>query len=149
MNYCGLVEAPLAICFHVPGLPVGKGRPRISTRGGVIRSFTPSKTVAFESRVAFAAEKAMAGLDLIAGPVSMTLNVALPIAQSWSLKKKKSALSGDLKPCSRPDLDNVAKAISDACNGIVYRDDAQIAVLKATKEYAEIPGCFVTVEELS
>jgi Holliday junction resolvase RusA-like endonuclease len=134
--------------FHVPGIPVAKGRARISTRGGKVRSFTPPKTVAFEGLVALAAERAMEGADPLSGPVSLTLFVQLPIAQSWSLKKKTAALAGDISPCGRPDIDNYVKSIADGGNGILWNDDGQITMLLATKRYAEIPGVHVEVQAL-
>jgi Holliday junction resolvase RusA-like endonuclease len=138
-----------AIAFTVPGMPIGKGRPRISTRGGFARAYTPAKTVAFESLVAVKAEQAMEGRDLIEGPVAMTLNISLPVAQSWSGKKKAAALAGTLRPCGRPDIDNFTKAIADGCNGVVYRDDSQIVLLNAAKRYAETPGVFVEVRSIT
>jgi Holliday junction resolvase RusA-like endonuclease len=134
--------------FHVPGIPVAKGRARISTRGGKVRSFTPPKTVAFEGLVALAAERAMEGADPLTGPVSLTLFVQLPIAQSWSLKKKAAALAGDISPCGRPDIDNYVKSIADGGNGILWNDDGQITMLLATKRYAEVPGVHVEVQSL-
>lgn len=136
------------ICFHVPGIPVAKGRARITTRGGKVRSFTPPKTVAFEGMVALAAQRAMEGADPLQGPVSLTLFVELPVPQSWSLKKKARALAGEVQPCGRPDLDNYVKAISDGGNGIVWNDDAQITMLLATKRYALQPGVNVEVQTL-
>jgi Holliday junction resolvase RusA-like endonuclease len=144
----GMPQEPRVIEFHVPGIPVAKGRARISTRGGKIRSFTPPKTVAFEGLVALAAERAMEGADPLSGPVSLSLFVRLPIAQSWSMKKKLAALSGDLSPCGRPDIDNYVKAIADGGNGILWNDDGQITVLLATKRYAEVPGVHVEVQTL-
>jgi Holliday junction resolvase RusA-like endonuclease len=139
---------PQPISFHVPGVPVAKGRPRITTRGGKVRSFTPAKTVAFEGLVSLAAERAMEGTDPLAGPVHLVLYVQLPIPQSWSGKKKLAALSGALQPCSRPDLDNYIKAAADGGNGILWRDDSQIVLLTATKRYAEVPGLDVEVMPL-
>lgn len=136
------------IRFHVPGIPVAKGRARITTRGGKIRSFTPPKTVAFEGLVALAAERAMDGSDPLSGPVSLTLFVELPIAQSWSLRKKAAARSCDLSPTSRPDLDNYVKAICDGGNGVLWNDDAQIVMLLATKRYSARPGVHVEVQTL-
>jgi Holliday junction resolvase RusA-like endonuclease len=144
----GMPQEPRVIEFHVPGIPVAKGRARISTRGGKIRSFTPPKTVAFEGLVALAAERAMEGADPLSGPVSLSLFVQLPIAQSWSMKKKLAALSGDLSPCGRPDIDNYVKAIADGGNGILWNDDGQITMLLATKRYAEVPGVHVEVQTL-
>ena len=45
-----------------------------------------------------------------------------------------------------PDVDNVVKAISDAMNGVVYRDDGQVATVDAVKLYAAAgAGGFVEV----
>ena len=45
------------IKFSVPGAPVGKGRPKISSRGGKFaRMYTPEKTASYENLVALAAE---------------------------------------------------------------------------------------------
>jgi Holliday junction resolvase RusA-like endonuclease len=139
---------PKPITFHVPGVPVAKARARITTRGGKVRSFTPPKTVAFEGLVALAAEKAMEGADPLSGPVSLTLFVELPVPQSWSLKKKRAALEGELQPCGRPDLDNYIKSVSDGGNGILWNDDSQVTMLLATKRYAVQPGVHVEVQTL-
>lgn len=120
----------------------------MTTRGGKIRSFTPHKTVAFEGLVALAAERAMAGDDPLTGPVELSLFVELPIPQSWSLKKKSAALNGDVQPCGRPDLDNYIKAISDGGNGVLWNDDSQVTLLRASKRYATQPGVHVEVTAL-
>jgi Holliday junction resolvase RusA-like endonuclease len=136
------------ITFHVPGVPVAKGRARITTRGGKVRSFTPHKTVAFEGLVALAAERAMEGADPLSGPVSLTLFVELPVPQSWSLKKKAAALNGAVQPCGRPDLDNYIKAVADGGNGVLWNDDAQVTEMTARKRYAVQPGVHVEVRAL-
>lgn len=42
-------------------------------------------------------------------------------------------------PSVRPDIDNYAKLVLDACNGILYRDDALICDLNLTLRYASHP----------
>jgi Holliday junction resolvase RusA-like endonuclease len=54
------------------------------------------------------------------------VSAVLPIPSSWSAKKQQLAVAGEILPTGRPDLDNVAKAVKDALNGVVYRDDAMI-----------------------
>lgn len=44
--------------------------------------------------------------------------------------------------CS-PDLDNVAKSVCDALNGVAYFDDAQICKLSIHKYYAKAPKIIV------
>ena len=42
-----------------------------------------------------------------------------------------------LLPETRPDLDNYVKTLKDACNGVLWRDDAQIVDLHAYKRYGD------------
>ena len=46
---------------------------------------------------------------------------------------------------ARPDLDNFLKAVLDACNGIVFFDDAQITEINARKIYGIAPKTVLTV----
>ena len=40
-----------SISFNIPGEPQGKGRPRFSTRGGFVKTYTPEKTASYENFV--------------------------------------------------------------------------------------------------
>lgn len=53
--------------------------------------------------------------------------------------KKLRAIAGYILPAKKPDLDNLAKAALDACNGIIWRDDALICSLLVKKRYAANP----------
>ena len=70
---------------------------------------------------------------------------------SWS-KKKKAAAYGTERPFNlhtmKPDLDNIAKAVCDGCNGVLYLDDCQIVHLHASKIYDPTPRTLVIVKEL-
>lgn len=131
------------IHFFVPGQPVGKGRPRIGKVGQHARMFTPSKTVAYEGLIAHAAMAAMAGAPLFEGPVGCELTIHCAVPQSWSGKKQRSALASEILPTSKPDIDNVVKAIFDGCNGVLWRDDVLVVELAVSKRYAATPGVYV------
>lgn len=137
------------IRFTVPGTPVAKGRPRITTRGGQARAYTPAKTVAYEGLVALAAQDAMAGRPLIQGPVYLILTARFAIPKSWNNRDRAAAATGNVWHVSRPDGDNIAKAVGDALNGVVWGDDSQVALCKTMKVYAETPGLDVEVEPLA
>jgi len=52
-------------------------------------------------------------------------------------------LSGVLSPTSRPDIDNLAKGVLDGLSGILWKDDALVVRLVASKrfdleEYVEV-----------
>ena len=135
--------------FFVPGAPIGKGRPRAARRGAGVVMFTPEKTAGYEALVAAAASNAMraeAG-PLFTGPLEAVLEMRIPIPASWSKAHKAAALAGIELPTSKPDIDNVAKAILDACNCVVFRDDAQVVMLVATKAFSDEPGVRVVIRE--
>lgn len=135
--------------FTIPGAVVGKGRPRVTTIGGFARMYTPEKTAAYEGLVAHAAHAAMAGRALIEGPVRIELMIVCAVPASWSQKKQRMALRGELIPTTKPDADNVVKAICDGCDGVVWRDDVQAADGAWSKRYGATPGVVVTITPLA
>lgn len=135
----------MTIHFRVPGQPVGKGRPRIGKVRNHARMFTPEKTVNYENLVAYAAQTAMAGSALFEGAVGLDLRIECQIPASWSGKKQRAAAADEVLPTTKPDVDNIVKAICDALNGVVWKDDVQVVDLAVTKRYALVPGVEVMV----
>lgn len=137
--------------FEVHGEPVPKGRARAALRGGRIGHYTPGKTVAYEAMVRRVAMGVMenAGLLVMANigfSVEIRAWFAPPV--SWSAKKRQEALSGVLMHMVKPDADNVAKAVLDGLNGVVWRDDCQVCDLRVSKGYREAAMVEVVVEWL-
>lgn len=128
--------------FTVPGVPCGKGRPRFVKATG--RTYTPAKTVSYEASIAEAAADVMDGATPITAPVGVKVQAVFPIPASWPKKKKEAARWHT----SKPDGDNIAKAIGDALNGVVWKDDSQIARMAISKVYGDVPGLHVFVEAL-
>jgi len=134
-----------AVVFVIPGLPVGKGRPRFVRQGAFVRTFTPEKTASYENLVKVKAEEAMRGRAIIEGAVSVAISLYVTPPASWSQKKKREALAGDVYPISKPDVDNVIKGIFDAMNEIVWRDDKQVVDIVVKKRYFEMACARVMV----
>ncbi len=135
--------------FEVPGTPVGKGRPKVSTRGGKFaRMYTPEKTASYEGLIALSARQAMGGRPLIDGPVDVSLMIRLAVPASWSKKKQAAALAGQVLPTKKPDADNVLNAVFDGMNGVVWVDDVQACGVVLRKRYAETPGVTVVVRKM-
>lgn len=128
----------ITIC--IPGEPVGKGRPRVSTIGGHARMFTPAKTKSYENHVKEEALASMRGMEPLSGAVALHLELYLGVPASYPKGKRAKCLSGEIRPTKKPDIDNVVKAICDAFNGAVWIDDVQVVDLHVTKRYAE-EGC--------
>jgi Holliday junction resolvase RusA-like endonuclease len=131
--------------FIVPGEPQGKGRPRF----GNGRTYTPAKTVAYEQLIARTAAEAMRHLpyELTALPCYVRVDVYKGVPKSWTQAKRARALDA-LEIPGKPDLDNVAKGVLDALNGVAYVDDTQVVRLLVQKQYSLEPRLVVTVKEL-
>lgn len=146
------------ITFFVPGVPVGKQRARSSTRittgangkaKAATRHYTPAETVNYEALVSWTAKKAFGPLPLIAGPVDIELRIFLPVPASWPKRRRELALAGLVLPTVKPDVDNIEKAICDALNKVVWKDDAQVCDVVKSKRYSEQPGVRVTVKPIA
>ena len=124
------------------GEPTGKGRPRFSRATG--RAFTPQTTATYESALRYAGYKAMNGALPLEGPLTIEIGAFVPVPKSWSKKKAAAALSGELRPTSKPDRDNLAKMV-DALNEVVWRDDSQIVDWTIRKFYSDRPRLEVVV----
>ena len=135
----------MVVMFTVPGQPIGKGRPRIGKVGQHARMFTPAKTASYEGLVAHAAQVAMAGRPLLEVPVTVAMRIECQVPASWSAKKQRMALAGEIRPGTKPDADNVIKAIFDGLNAVLWRDDALVCELHMRKLYAAVPCVRVEV----
>lgn len=131
----------MMITLNIDAEPVAKGRAR-STRGGV--HYTPEKTREFEALIKRHA--LAAGATPIDGPLCLMVSFYSAIPKSWSKKRRDEALaSGGICKTSRPDLDNLVKAVQDGLNGVLWNDDAQIVDIRARKRYAEKSSIHIVV----
>lgn len=140
------------LTFFIPGEPVGKGRPIVGKAFGK-RGFptlrTPEKTMNYEGMVAMLAHQAMKGMPMLRGPLELSFAATTLYPESWSAKRKAANEYTPEYSTKKPDLDNIAKALGDGMNGVVYADDVQIAQYGATRKiYGATPGCWVRVREL-
>ena len=81
-------------------------------------------------------------------PLRAKIEVYKLIPKSFSKTLKMRAITGELRPLTKPDCDNISKNILDALNGIVYPDDRQIVELLVKKYYSEKEFVKVTIEEV-
>lgn len=131
---------PVTIVFDGP--PRAQARARFG-RG---RAFTAPATRQFQNSFGWQARAAMIGRQPIAGAVALTVRFELKVPRSWSERKRTDAIIGLIPPISRPDLDNFLKAALDACNGIVFADDAHITEISAKKIYGVSPKTVFTIQ---
>ena len=129
------------ISFSIPGVPQGKARPRFRTIGGHVQTYTPETTREYEARVKQAYISATGGkITIPAGSaVQIEITAIMPVPKSLP-KYKKAQLYG-APHISKPDADNIAKAIIDGINGTAVNDDSQFFRVAITKQYATVGCC--------
>lgn len=147
----------LSVVFWVPGLAVPKGSVRAvpirradgSTRLRLVQERGVSEFVA---TVRTCASRAFGLRPPWTGPVRLEVNFMFPRPKCHYRGGKPGP--GRLRPSSpvsvtrRPDLDKVLRAVLDAISGVVIADDAQVAEIRATKEYVREdrgPGVWVSI----
>lgn len=138
-------QAGGAVVVELAGKPIPKGRPRF----GKGHAYTPAQTRGYEEALAWTARRAMKGRPIMLGAVTMSIVASIGVPQRWKPAAKAAAIAGEIKPTSKPDLDNYGKAVRDALNGIVYADDAQIVFQIESKVYAEEPGIRIEIAEIA
>lgn len=134
------------VTITLAGAPQGKGRARAFLRGGHISHYTPEKTRSYEGMIRVAAMTALGDRPAFDEPVEFTLRAIYPVPASWSARKRDQAITGEIQPGKKPDLDNVAKAWNDGLNGVIYRDDCLIVRMTLEKRYGPAPLVVCTVK---
>ena len=137
------------VFIKVLGEPVGKGRPRFSTKGGFPRAYTPAKTESYQKSIkAEYLENYIPLLFAPNTPLLIIVNAFMPIPKSTSKKNRISMLEGHIRPMKKPDADNILKAAMDALNGVAYEDDKQLVSTSCNKWYSEVPRTEIIIEEI-
>lgn len=131
-----------AVPYRLEHRPVRAGVRRI------INAFVPQHVRQYQAELKLAAHEAMAGRDMLAGPLEVAVTVFLQPLASFSRKRLDLALRGWIRPVARPDLDNYCKGTADACTGVVWRDDAEIATLHLEKWFDVDPRIRIEVRRL-
>lgn len=131
--------------FVVPGEPRPKqrakvGKIRFGPKAGRAITRTPDDTIRYENLVKMCASiaKNEAGLEMLDCPVRVELDIYLPGKEKPGPK--------DLVPCTKPDGDNVEKAVLDACEKVLWRVDSRIVRCRWEKFFGD-PRLVVRVEQ--
>ena len=132
----------------IEGEPVGKGRPRVTTRGKFAHVYTPEKTKNYERLVTNTFLDKYTYEDQLHGPIEANIESYFSIPKSTSKKTRRLMLSNQIFHTKKPDIDNIAKSVLDSLNGLAYEDDSQIVKLTGIKLYSDIPRVELKLTEL-
>lgn len=115
--------------FTVKGKVRGKARPRFYNGHAV----TPKETKDYEATIAY--EYLHAKGKLTERPIEVSIIVRLAVPKSESISRQTLKIQS-LRPTKKPDIDNIAKVVLDALNGVAYVDDKQVVELRVSKRWS-------------
>lgn len=130
------MQAMQSIRFTVPGVPIGKARPRVTFQNGHARAYTTERTREYENRVQ-AAYLQKYGRLRMSGVLQVDIVAYFEPPRSARKKERQLMLDGEIAYDKKPDGDNIQKAVLDALNGVAFDDDKYIVAGYWFKGYAE------------
>ena len=135
------------IQFIVQGNPFGKQRPKFARHGKFVQTYTPKETLLHEKMIAQVYEDVANGRKFEKkAPLDIQITAYYPIPQATSKKRRKEMLEHRIRPVVKPDLDNIAKLIYDALNGVAWHDDNAIVNTRICKFYSENPRVEIFIQ---
>jgi Holliday junction resolvase RusA-like endonuclease len=108
-------------------------KPKISVKIARGKAYNPSSTTMQITRKYVKQQLPSDALPLLSGPLLVIVHFALPVNKSLTLCKKE--LKNTTPHFTRPDGDNLEKHLNDACNNVLWDDDAQIVWLLRSKTW--------------
>lgn len=141
----------VSIHFTVPAVPVPQPRARATTANGHARMYEAKgdhAIHAFKSSVRMAAAQVFAGAPLDC-PLSVSIRFVFPRPSAMRWKRREMPRCRHTK--DRGDVDNCLKAVLDALNARVWRDDCLVCEAHVEKWIAsghEQPHVDILIQQL-
>jgi len=136
------------VTFTVYGEPVAQGRPKTAVVNGRAVVYDPAKSRDYKRIVAYIAQ-AYAPEVLLSGPINLAIKVYRTIPKSYSKAKRASALAGEMRPTTKPDLKNIISGIEDALEQVIFENDSQVVSYDGSgKWYCNRPRVEIEVTEV-
>lgn len=124
------------VFIEIPGPAVPERKRSRVVNGHAGRSDTP-EAKSYKNHVKACAAAAMAGRPPLEGPLALEVGV---------IRLRPKSCKRVLFPVTRPDCSNYLKILEDACNGIVWRDDAQLVSVRIRKLFGDRAVVVMAVE---
>ena len=134
---------PLIVVIN--GEPVAQGRGRAIRFGDSVRVIDPKKSRSWKAMAALVMQQARRAQG-VWHPLEGALDVT--VVATWQTLKSAPKKNPPVWKVTRPDGDNVLKAVLDAGNGILWADDACCVRLTVEKRYGAAPSVLVSIKEV-
>lgn len=127
-------ETATGVSFTARGIPMPKGSTTRMPTGAMIPAGTNEsrrKMAQWRDDIRAAAKVAMGERPPYAGAIRLFCEFGMPVPKSMPKSKQ-----GWLPHTTKPDVDKLFRALSDALTGIAWVDDSQVCVSAINKVYA-------------
>ena len=124
--------------IFLEGRPVPAPRPRVTKRG----TYNDPKYTNYKKALGLVAKSKIK--KPLESDIFLKIDFFYEIPKSWNKSKKELAKWHNVKP----DIDNLIKTVMDSLNGIAYKDDCQVVMIQARKQYATSYGLLMNIENI-
>lgn len=134
------------IIFKVEGIPIAQPRYHTGKNFSYIRKTSTGKVHSIDGwkeRIYWTCFNAVGDLDNY--PLEGRVEISLEFIFERPKRTKKSVIYKKTKP----DIDNLIKAVLDAMNKVIYKDDNRVCKLSAVKKYGDSPCVKITIGEIN
>lgn len=127
--------------IKIPFEPMASPRPKFSKRGNFVQTYMPANYTQYKHDV-------RQFLPNVKTDCALKVEILCVMKIPKGTSKKKTAEMIGKPHTKKPDSDNLAKTYLDACNGIVWNDDNQVADLHVKKKYGIEPCVYLKITKL-
>lgn len=128
----------LNLHFHIAGIPKAQPRVKAFRRGRFAGVYDPGTADNWKLMIRAEAKRSWSGV-VSHDPIRMRVWFFMPRPKSHFAKDGSRKAKTPHFHTSKPDLDNLVKAVMDAINdcGNIWHDDSQVVDLEISKRYCE------------
>lgn len=129
--------------IFVHGTPQPQGSAKAFHRPGMKHAVITSdntKLKPWRQDVSLIAARSMNGRPMVEGAVRVS--IAFQFVKPISTPKRVT------QKVTKPDIDKLSRGVLDALTGIAFRDDSQVVMLFARKEFSDTQGAQIQVEAI-
>ena len=138
------------LIFKVTGVAAPQGSKNSYISGGRVVMFEASKRhKRWRAAVTREAALQMEGREMFVGPVQLDLTFEMPRIKAHYRPDGAVRATAPVYCSKTPDLSKLVRSVEDSLQGIVFKNDSQVAKIVCSKIYADgEPGVTIVVSQL-
>lgn len=134
--------------FFIQTQPKGQARPRFARNGNIVVTYDPKESKDYKADIKY--QILQQNPQKMNGGIAMSVEFTLQRPKSHYTSKNVLKGTAPVWCTSKPDLDNLVKAVMDAITslGKIWQDDKQVCSMYQGKKYGENPQIQISLQEV-